>query len=1320
MSVYKARSKVSLGPAPPVIQGIQLVPATALPDKLRSVFKFDVFNAIQSKCFAIAFETDDNMIVSAPTGSGKTVVMELAICRLMAEFRGKDFKIVYQAPTKSLCSERYRDWHVKFGVLNLQCAELTGDTDSSHLQNVQSAHIILTTPEKWDSVTRKWKDHAKLMQRVKLFLVDEVHILRESRGAILEAVVSRMKSVSSGIRFVALSATVPNSEDIATWLGRNPTSQSLPAHREVFGESFRPVLLKKHVYGFETKGNDFVFEKLLTQQIPHVIANHGKGKPVMIFCPTRRACTTTAKMLADKWMSSHPSQRLWRGPDRPDRPLSFSNTEVDATSAAGVAFHHGGLSAEDRRGIEQAFLHGQINVLCCTSTLAVGVNLPCYLVILKGTTAWTDNGFQEYADLEVMQMLGRAGRPQFETSACAVILTRKEKIAHYERMVSGEEVLESCLHQNLIEHLNAEIGLGTIRDLNAAKQWLAGTFLHVRLQKNPSHYRFKEDIDENSEDDLLARLCKKDISLLHEAGFINTEPQLTSTAYGEAMARYYVSFDTMKLFVGLPPRGKTSEILSVLAQAREFREVRMQAGEKSFYKQINKAPEIKFPIKVDIALPAHKVSLVIQAELGNVAIPDDENYKKHHQQHRNDKLTVFAHANRLIRCLIDCQVHLKDAVSTRHALELGRSLAAHVWDNTASQLRQIEGLGEVAVRKLASASINSIDTLLNTEPSRIELVLGKNPPFGLELLKKLESFPNLRVSVKEISREPRPGRGVTVSFVAEIGFLNVGQPRSFKKKQQLFVCFLAETSDGDLVDFRRIGAKNVGMGNEVFLTVQLTKPTSHLNCYVMCDEIAGTSKYAELRLSGIPDSIYPSLRHLEETSTDSTTTSHGSGHGADSWDDEFDDGGIDDQDLLSVEAHGDKIEVIEDIDAILNEESQHQRQSFKTSTAMAHQTRLERDEDTDISVYREPIRLCNGRWTCQHDCKERNRKCKHKCCAEGVTKPRRRPKAESKSNGEEKVQMTMTSVATGKLKAKPVAQKAKSTERLQKSRPRSDSDTVSVGGKEHSAEPAYKRTKMSADANLGDSGLTQTSHSRRFYGPDKSNPEAKVSMRKERETKVESNSCADEDDALFDFSNSSADEVDTEHLTSQATMSKEENARPVSAMAEDDWLEQEQFPDFATSDFDLGGFEPPLDHVAMSDVHRPCKGLFVDGFSSSPAKTWIPNVEQVEREEDAFNTTADGDMCSTDPIDTIDVDHPFDLADKAGSLPTTPTEIPVDTPEETELRMITKAREQSAASVPHESEAERQQQLYEEDQKKKWEGIDQWIYDAFHEYVELV
>ncbi|KAI4156229.1 MAG: hypothetical protein LQ340_000423 [Diploschistes diacapsis] len=201
-------------------------------------------------------------------GSGKTAVLELAICKLVAESDIEQCKIVYVAPTKSLCSERQRDWQLKFENLGLQCAELTGDTDYAQQAHVQRANLIITTPEKWDSTTRKWKDRSKLLQLVKLFLIDEVHILKESRGATLEAIVSRMKSTGLDMRFIALSATVPNSGDIAAWLGRSKVDRVTPARLEVFGEEFRPVQLQKHVVGIRFHGNDFAFDQVCDDNRP--------------------------------------------------------------------------------------------------------------------------------------------------------------------------------------------------------------------------------------------------------------------------------------------------------------------------------------------------------------------------------------------------------------------------------------------------------------------------------------------------------------------------------------------------------------------------------------------------------------------------------------------------------------------------------------------------------------------------------------------------------------------------------------------------------------------------------------------------------------------------------------------------------------------------------------------------------------------------------------------------------------------------------------------------------------------------------------------
>ena len=175
--------QLSLEHAPPIVQGIRLVGPNELPDRFRSIFRFPIFNAVQSRCYGTVYGTKDNLVVSAPTGSGKTVILELAICQLLLNNEGGQYKIVYMAPTKSLCSERQRDWQAKFSPLSLNCAELTGDTDHAQLRHVQNASIIITTPEKWDSMTRKWKDHTKLMQMVKLFLCVDSPLDFNRKGA---------------------------------------------------------------------------------------------------------------------------------------------------------------------------------------------------------------------------------------------------------------------------------------------------------------------------------------------------------------------------------------------------------------------------------------------------------------------------------------------------------------------------------------------------------------------------------------------------------------------------------------------------------------------------------------------------------------------------------------------------------------------------------------------------------------------------------------------------------------------------------------------------------------------------------------------------------------------------------------------------------------------------------------------------------------------------------------------------------------------------------------------------------------------------------
>lgn len=100
-----------------------------------------------------------------------------------------------------------------------------------------------------------------------------------------------------------------------------------------------------------------------------------------------------------------------------------------------------------------------------------------------------------------------------------------------------------------------------MRDLHSAKKWLAGTFLYIRLRENPNHYRLEGDSGSGSLDERLERICDRSVSLLREHELVEDGSTLRSTEFGDAMARYYLQFQTMKVFLSLQPKAKLSEIV---------------------------------------------------------------------------------------------------------------------------------------------------------------------------------------------------------------------------------------------------------------------------------------------------------------------------------------------------------------------------------------------------------------------------------------------------------------------------------------------------------------------------------------------------------------------------------------------------------------------------------------------------------------------------------------------------------------------------------------------------------------------------------------
>ncbi|KAG0174131.1 Sec63 [Apophysomyces sp. BC1015] len=397
------------------------------------------------------------------------------------------------------------------------------------------------------------------------------------------------------LRYVAVSATVPNLADVAEWIGGKALS---------FSEDYRPVKLERFIYGVPFRGdNMFLFEKTLDWKILNMIERHGDNKPVLIFCPTRKStqssCDALLKMLGKK------NSTFFAGTET--ESINIQDKKLKEYVRKGVGFHHAGLDLSDRRAVEQLFSDKKIQVIATTSTLAVGVG-------------YQNGKLAEYSDIDMLQMLGRAGRPGLDDSGCAVILTTVDMEHHYRALVSGSNNLESSLHKNLVEHLMSEICLGTITDVQSSTRWLQSTFLYVRVKKNPAYYQLPDsESPEQSPDIVLQDICMKGLNTLVENELVikrvseTDHTNFEATGYGIAMDRYYMKVKTMiDILTTKPCHSVRDVVCNRISHAPEYEFLRYSVGEKPFLNTLKSNANIRFPLNEKLTGVADKVFLMIQ------------------------------------------------------------------------------------------------------------------------------------------------------------------------------------------------------------------------------------------------------------------------------------------------------------------------------------------------------------------------------------------------------------------------------------------------------------------------------------------------------------------------------------------------------------------------------------------------------------------------------------------------------------------------------------------------------------------------------------
>ena len=403
---------------------------------------FSKLNPVQEEALKAGVLEGENLVLAAPTASGKTLVAEFAALNAIKEGR----KVVYIVPLRALASEKYHEFKEKYEPLGIRIALSIGDLDSSD-HWLARFDLIIVTSEKFDSLLRHgipWID------QIGLVVADEIHLLNDpGRGPTLEVTLTKLKSMINP-QILALSATIRNYEEIAEWLGAKAVRSD-----------YRPVKLYKGVcfdreIHYQPKKN----KKELGSEYPpdFEIAKDTlrKKKQALVFVSTRRNTESLAgnlgRMVKERLETSERaklkkiSESVLGSVERPTLQCEKLSNQV----LNGVAFHHAGLTNKQRKAIEDGFKEGTIKVIAATPTLAWGVNLPAYRVVIRDLKRFSGRfGGSDYIPvLEIQQMMGRAGRPTYDREGEAILIAKSKGEAEYvfDTYIKGEpEEIQSKL-----------------------------------------------------------------------------------------------------------------------------------------------------------------------------------------------------------------------------------------------------------------------------------------------------------------------------------------------------------------------------------------------------------------------------------------------------------------------------------------------------------------------------------------------------------------------------------------------------------------------------------------------------------------------------------------------------------------------------------------------------------------------------------------------------------------------------------------------------------------------------------------------------------
>ncbi|RKU42759.1 DEIH-box ATPase [Coniochaeta pulveracea] len=827
---------------------LQPLPVAALKAKDYAALypKWTNFNKVQTQTFNSLYNTDNNVLVCSPTGSGKTVCAEFALMRHWS--KQESGRAVYIAPFQELVDIRFQDWKKKFSELRggKDIVKLTGET-TTDLKLLEQGDLILATPTQWDVLSRQWK-RRKNVQTVELFIADELHMLGGQQGYIYEVIVGRMHFIRTQtelpMRIVGLSVSLANARDIGEWIDAKK--------HDIYNFSpfVRPVPLELIIQSYTIPHFPSL---MLAMAKPAYLAvtTLSPDKPAIIFVPSRKQTRATARDLLTAAV----------GDDDEDR---FLNVEVEQIQklldrvqegalaealSHGIGYYHEALSQSDKRIVKHLYDQGAIQVLVASRDVCWELDSTAHLVIVMGTQYFEgrEHRYVDYPLSEILQMYGKALQHGKEGRARGVLMLPQVKREYYKKFLNEALPVESHLHNFLHDAFVTEISTKMIESGEDAINWTTFTYFYRRLLANPSYYGLT-DATQDGLNTYLSDLVESTLKDLTEAKIIEFDEEDGSVAPQNAamIAAYYnISYITMQTFLlSLSARTKLKGILEIATSATEFESIQIRRHEDGILRRIYDRVPVKMAEPV-FDSPHFKAFTLLQAHFSRMQLPIDL---------AKDQEVIITKILSLLSASVDI-LSSEGHLNAMNAMEMSQMVVQAMWDRD-SPLKQIPHFTPEVVKVANEFGIKDIFDFMdkmNPDENPDYVTLVKRLGLTQAQLVEAANFTNSKYPDISLDFEVEDAENIVAG---EPAYLNVSIDREVDedeefdptvhapfypvKKLENWWLVVGEESTKTLLAIKRV---TIGKNLKVKLEYTVPTPGKHdLKLFLMSDSYVGVDQ----------------------------------------------------------------------------------------------------------------------------------------------------------------------------------------------------------------------------------------------------------------------------------------------------------------------------------------------------------------------------------------------------------------------------------------------------------------------------------------------